>query len=126
MMEVIVKIISIFNPCLIIGAIWYIGYVLNKHTGSGIVEIARCAWYMDFNCFKRNQHYVYAHMIRLSLVGILLVNISQLNTGYIYIRPNAAFLFGFAFYISFCLHTISSYRQIEKLRKENDKLKNKL
>lgn len=114
-----VKIVAIANMCLIIACVAlmtrylirhsctiYDDYIENKGSFKGLLRVA-----------KRNSNFIATYILRLSLVGIFLNNLSKLNTGYIYFTPDYQFYIANVFYTAFVVKQFVSYKRENKMER---------
>lgn len=118
-----IKVIAIVNICLIISCIWLMSRYLVKHS---------CDVYDDYkaadifkkgglhrlhNLIKRNANFFSIYILRLTLCGIFLNNLSKLNTGYLNLTPDYQFYLANAFYMAFVIRQFVSYKRENKLER---------
>lgn len=123
-MDVLIKILAVINTCFIIWIMTCHTMYLHKSKDRAFNEFGKVNSLLRFVRFvKDNSQYLSVHLQRISLIGIFLINISQLNTGYLKIKPDIQFVMGSLFYISYVWNTISSYRKEQHMADKINELK---
>lgn len=126
-MDVVIKILALLNNCFILWIMTCHTMYLHRAHHKVVEDIKKVNTFGRLLFFiKDNSKYLSTQMQRLSLIGIFLINISQLNTGYLKIKPDIQFVMGSMFYISYVWSTISSYRREQDMIDEIKELKNKI
>lgn len=111
-MEVVVKILAVLNTCFILWTMTCHTMYLGRLKETVYEEFKKVNTLRRLLFFVRHHSkYLSIQLQRLSLAGIFLINISQLNTGYLKIKPDIQFIIGSLFYLSYVWSTISTYKR---------------
>lgn len=126
MTDLWIKILSVLTIIMIISVMSYMTIMLKRHKSEGLIELAYCAFRGEWNVIYKNLHYIATHMVRMSLAGIVLLQISLLNNGLLKIKPDIQFVLALFFYIAFSLYVITNYKKEERLRLKIKQLESKI